>query len=362
MSDSSAEENDDSSYGFFCDESGHEATDQMFPFSNVLANANMGKSSSDRLSQDLFVDPIEHISRATTPTSSFDSHGSLPQAVQRLRTSTLQGPPSAKSSASELGHNGGDELPEAPVWVVTQGSGAYCGKCRCKLVFRARHSLPGRVFSRSFQSDRESCGSLMPSMDSTTFGSSWSSYSSARSSVQSMPSRFASRCLSFDERPTAVALGGIRVVAGRFGSEWAEFEVVVSAGAAVHRAWRTHEDVALLVDVVGVQRRYRAMPRSNMAWENFQKHKRWFGATKLLHLIEKRTALDVFFENLLYELDSPTQFLNFVDDESGMTGATSAAGAATARAATREAPPTPAEAGTAQGHLATPQTRPRSLS
>jgi hypothetical protein len=34
----------------------------------------------------------------------------------------------------------------------------------------------------------------------------------------------------------------------------------------------------------------------------------------MLNLIEKRQALDIFLEHLLYESDSPTHLLNFVDD------------------------------------------------
>jgi hypothetical protein len=132
-----------------------------------------------------------------------------------------------------------------------------------------------------------------------------------------LASATSSQGLDFTEfdRPTAAALGGFRVVAGRFGQQWAEFEVVVSSGTVVHRAWRTHADVGLLVDSVGLARRADSMPITAVAWEMFKKQRRWFNATDMLYLIEKRQILDLLFENLLYELDSPTQLLNFVDEE-----------------------------------------------
>jgi len=116
-------------------------------------------------------------------------------------------------------------------------------------------------------------------------------------------------------RPTAAALGGFRVRAGKFGQEWAEFEFVVSSGCQVYRAWRRHDDVSELVETVGLKLKAAQMAKSYVAWEMVERHHRiFFSATEVVHLIETRSRLESFFEHLLNEIDSPTHLLNFTDD------------------------------------------------
>mmetsp|Transcript_11388 Transcript_11388/g.19350 ORF Transcript_11388/g.19350 Transcript_11388/m.19350 type:complete len:442 (-) Transcript_11388:135-1460(-) len=225
------------------------------------------------------------------------------------------------ASFSSSCDNAGDLLAEAPVWIVAQGSGAHCAGCRCRHVFTARHTQSGRVFSRSFPVLGPPPRSNLSSTSAATLPSLDPSVSKDRKGafrVLSSPSTWSSNARVYNtaefDRPTAAALGGFRVMSGCFGRQWAEFELVVSSGADVYRAWRTHADVGILLDLVGVVRRRGVMPNTNLAWAMLQRQRRWFNATETLYLIDKRHILDLLFENLLYELDSPTQLLNFVDD------------------------------------------------
>lgn len=266
-------------------------------------------------------DPIRHLCEAI---STRRGRGADAVAMQR---NSLSGSLSNASSTKSLEEwdeplpkvDGDDEaLAEAPVWVVSPGSEELCAGCKRRLVFSAEHTQPGRVFSRSFPSEN---GSSSSSLASCYGGSSASSSQSGASdgSLARGGSRWrttpATPPAMGAGHPTAAALGGFRVVAGGWGQQWAEFELVVSSGASVQRAWRSHADVARLMETVGVARRARTMPNTNLAWELVQRHgSRWFGATETLYLIEKRGMLDVLFEQLLYEMETPTQLQNFVDD------------------------------------------------
>ena len=133
------------------------------------------------------------------------------------------------------------------------------------------------------------------------------------SSVASTPGR-AQHLAESDRRPTAAALGGLRVVAGRLGQQWAEFEVVVSSGTVIHRAWRTHTDFDILFNLMGAARRCQNMPNTNGAWNMLQQQRRWFNTTEIDYPVDKHRILEVFLESLLFEVGSPTQLLNFADE------------------------------------------------
>jgi hypothetical protein len=352
--------NNDDDYGFYCDEEGGSSTQacsEAYAFAEVLLNASAGKKSFEAKSADAHVevDPIRGICDAfaadrervavSPALKGRWSNAALPVASSRSRTSIddlaarseskafdlsalsldLSGPADASPISSMDNYSfdfsvAADDQPEAPVWVVAQGApGDHCDRCCRRVVYCARHTQSGRVFSRSFPVSRPSSGSLR---------SANSSCASLKGSMNSLgafgrrtKSSLASSTASFDgaaplafDRPTAAALGGFRVMAGRFGVQTAEFEVVVSSGAAVYRAWRSQAEVAALVEVVGVKRRAKHMPKANLAWEMVLRSSRWFQGCEMLHLIEKRAMLDLFFEHLLYELDAPTHLLNFADD------------------------------------------------
>ena len=258
--------------------------------------------------------------------SSFPSTGSVCSGTiandfDRARSSSS----SSGGAMAECDVESDDSLAEAPVWVVGQGAASgCCERCGVRLVYSAHHTSTGRVFSRSFPAP--AVGGLFgsgSSLDGSAAAPSWhgsGSRRSSRSSADSMAWAAYTGGLPVD-RPTAAALGGFRVVSraawGLFGllpATWTEFEVVVTDGGAgaVHRAWRTLGDVQQLVEVTGLAARgAEAFPNASLAWELVRRRSR---SAEMLHLIETRAALDVFFEHLLYELDTPTHLLNFVDD------------------------------------------------
>ena len=358
-------DNDNDDYGFYCDEEGSSTTQACYEahaFAEVLLNASVGKKSFGTTADaHTAVDPIRVVCDAFATDRALAtgspalkgrwSDEALPLAISRSRTSldgfstqteskafdlstlslNLPGPPDLTGSSTASSKNGSFELsvenddkPEAPVWLVAQGAPEdLCERCRRRIVYSARHTQSGRVFSRSFPVSRPSSGSLRSANSSSASlrGSTTSSGSVGGRTKSTLRTPTASSSSSFDasaplefDRPTAAAFGGFRVVAGRFGVQTAEFELVVSSGATVYRAWRSQADMAALVEMVGVKRRAKHMPKANLAWEMVQRSSRWFKACDMLHLIEKRTMLDVFFEHLLYELDAPTHLLNFVDD------------------------------------------------
>ena len=358
-------DNDNDDYGFYCDEEGSSTTQACYEahaFAEVIFNASVVKkifgSTADAHTA---VDPIRVVcdafatdralstcspalkgrwndealplasSRSRTSLDSFTAHSE--SKAFDLSTLSLNLPSSPDGSTNASSKNSSfdlsvenDDKPEAPVWLVAQGAPEdHCERCRRRIVYSARHTQSGRVFSRYFPVSRPSSGSLRSANSSTASlrGSAVSSGSVGGRTKSSLrtPTASSSSSSSFDgaaplefDRPTAAALGGFRVVAGRFGVQTAEFELVVSSRATVYRAWRSQADMAALVEMVGVNRRAKHMPKANLAWEMVQRSSRWFQACDMLYLIEKRAMLDVFFEHLLYELDAPTHLLNFVDD------------------------------------------------
>lgn len=355
----------DDDYGFYCDEEGSstaQACYEAHAFAEVLLNASVGKKSFGTTADaHTAVDPIRIVCDAFANDRALStgspalkgrwSEKALPLASSRSRTSLdaftaqseskafdlstlslgLLGPPDMTGSSTASSNYSSFELsvenddkPEAPVWLVAQGSPeGHCERCWRRIVYCARHTQSGRVFSRSFPVSRPSSGSLRSANSSSASlgGSTVSSGSTGGRTKSSLRTPTTSSSSSFDgsaplefDRPTAAAFGGFRVVSGRFGVQTAEFELVVSSGATVYCAWRSQADMAALVEMVGVKRRAKHMPKANLAWEMVQRSSRWFQACDMLHLIEKRAMLDVFFEHLLYELDAPTHLLNFVDD------------------------------------------------
>eukprot|EP00613_Pedinella_sp_CCMP2098_P057997 CAMPEP_0171865248 /NCGR_PEP_ID=MMETSP0992-20121227/29412_1 /TAXON_ID=483369 /ORGANISM="non described non described, Strain CCMP2098" /LENGTH=403 /DNA_ID=CAMNT_0012488119 /DNA_START=72 /DNA_END=1283 /DNA_ORIENTATION=+ len=358
----SIDASDEDDYGFFCDESGqngHSLVDGSV-LSLIVGNTFQGKGSynvdeghhDQHASAQVTASTVESI---VSLNACIEQRNSRPDAVattlgmsrhsSSLSTFTKQSiytpAPSPhcshKSSMSSLadGSESGDpefidsslsttpdldNLTEAPVWIVSEGTCTQCDECCRRLVYNAYHTQPGRVFSRLFPviRRRNSSSSYFPAHDADSGLLSSSSVADSANTFSGI------QRLNSDEfdHPTAAALGGIRVLSGRFGQQWAEFELVVSSRTAVYRAWRTHADVGLLIDLVGVARKRQKMPNTNLAWEMLQRQRRWFNATEMLYLIDKRQILDMLFENLLYELDSPTQLLNFVDDATWSGSAT----------------------------------------
>jgi len=221
---------------------------------------------------------------------------------------------------------------ETPAWEITEGSaGASCPHCRRRVVLAAVRHTPGHVFMKSFPSaspagrhsrSADSSGSFASSRSgdgsSQLFESSWSVSDGLPGSPDG-----GGRSV-----PVAAVVGGFRVVAGRFGVQWAEFEIAVSSGATVSRVWRTLDDVAKFVGVIGLQRRATCMPKSHLLWEVVNRQKRWLNACDTMFLITQRGSLEILFEALVHELDSSTQLLNFVDDETWHDDAAERAAAA----------------------------------
>eukprot|EP00613_Pedinella_sp_CCMP2098_P082618 CAMPEP_0171992256 /NCGR_PEP_ID=MMETSP0993-20121228/277847_1 /TAXON_ID=483369 /ORGANISM="non described non described, Strain CCMP2098" /LENGTH=450 /DNA_ID=CAMNT_0012645299 /DNA_START=50 /DNA_END=1402 /DNA_ORIENTATION=- len=344
-------------------------TDSIISLNACIEQRN---SRPDAVATTLGMSRRHSSSLSTSMNSSISTPAPSPHCSQKSSMSSLaEGSESGDHELTDF-----DNLAEAPVWIVSEGACAHCDECRRRIVYTAHHTQPGRVFSRLFPVNRRGNSSsssfplhdngsgLLSSSSSSSsvassattfsgiqrlnsdefdrptaaalggfrvlsgrFGQQWAEFelASSSSSVASSATTFSGiQRLNSDEfdRPTAAALGGFRVLSGRFGQQWAEFELVVSSRTAVHRAWRTHADVGLLIDLVGVARKHQKMPNTNLAWEMLQRQRRWFNATEMLYLIDKRQILDMLFENLLYELDSPTQLLNFVDDATWSGSAT----------------------------------------
>jgi len=203
----------------------------------------------------------------------------------------------------------------------------HCSGCNRRLVLSAKHSTPARVYFRNFIKHE------MPAVVGTSSPDSGST-SIVPDPLVSLPGTFSSidflkgGSCSDDvnplpwplDEPVVAAVGGFRVLSGWFGHQWAEFEVVVSSGARQQFVWRSLDDFARLVDTLGVRRRYRNMPYANLVWEMVQQKRRWWNATEPHFLVSQRASLDLLFEHLLYELDSPTQLFNFVDDATWHVG------------------------------------------
>ncbi len=328
-------------YGFYCDENGDSNDSPALPPFATVAHSpprfgrrdSFGFATSSVDSGFVVEDPISHIHKAVSPRFQPASSSSSSSAVNDGFSLDNH---NASDSFKDLNMSNNHALMmadedapmEAPVWVVNQGPSKPCEWCSRRIVYTARDNTPGRVFSRSFHSMNSSLSSSFSrtSFDSSSGGSGGSGQldgvSASRLSLASRGSggheeaslQSLSSYETF-ETPTAAALGGFRVVAGWFpGQEWAEFEIVVSTGSTVYRSWRTHADFARLVETVGVARKHRTMSKANFAWQMVTRCNKWIGGCEMLHLIKKRQCLDLFVENLLYELDSPVQFLNFVDD------------------------------------------------
>ena len=203
----------------------------------------------------------------------------------------------------------------------------HCTGCNRRLVLTAKHSTPARVYFRNFikhdvpavvgTSSPDSGSTSIepapsPSLPANYSGIDFLKGGSCSDDVNPLP-------WPLDE-PVVAAVGGFRVLSGWFGHQWVEFEVVVSSGARQQFVWRSLDDFARLVDTLGVRRKYRNMPYANLVWEMVQKKRRWWNATEPYYLVSQRASLDLFFEHLLYELDSPTQLFNFVDDATWHVG------------------------------------------
>jgi len=212
----------------------------------------------------------------------------------------------AQKWQSVLVTTGSDDSTSA--WKVSDGgSSSACELCGRTHLLYAKPEEPSRVFSRAFalSSRADAVGGLrgLTAAATTVLGSA-----AFKDTEHAEQGKF--------RHPIAAALGGLRVVSGALGklNQWAEYEVVLATRSAVFTVWRSVADVARLVDALGLVRKYRAMPRANLAWQRLHKGSRWLQATELSFMVEQRRVMEYFFEHLLHELPSPIQLLNFVDD------------------------------------------------
>lgn len=325
---------EDDEYGFYCDENGDSGNSwkSNLPFAVATSSSSLSSSTSSLSSFSSLVstssnDPISHIHKASSPrfTRRQNIRGIDGQQHHANNFDLNLGPPNLSNidsyDAQRIAKEEEEVVMEAPVWVVSKGSSKPCAHCSRRILYVARDNTPGRVFSRSFRSSNSCLGSSRSSLRGS-FNSSVGSFSGGALFRRDSSNRFHSSeslqslsSLETLETPTAAAMGAFRVVQGWFpGHKWAEFEIVVSTGSTVYRAWRTHEDFARLVEMIGVRRKHRRMSKANLSWDLVQRTNKWIGGCEMLYLIQKRHILDVFVENLLYEIESPVQFLNFVDD------------------------------------------------